>query len=253
MSDEQKIDLGFEEEKEAEESLTMDSASRARNRTVMLTPEITGEVRARLAKDFKENPAAGQDLTNASSAQPTVGGAQPGRPSQQTSKQSAAGLQGFRGSQAAQVAPGNRSSANPLQEGIFWHKETSIIGFLVSYDTNKNGEFFELRTGRLIVTSEAPGAGSYLVINHETVSPMHAIIRVSEDGDVQVLDQLSEYGTKINRFKSGEVEELSGEKSSLMHGDIISFGDRSFYVCIVPKREEECTENGRCKEGENSE
>ena len=62
---------------------------------------------------------------------------------------------------------------------------------------------------------------------------MHAILRIDASGVVQVLDQLSEYGTKIKRFGSQEEEQISGEKSTIEHGDIIKFGDRTFHVCIL--------------------
>ena len=43
---------------EKEENFGGESATRARNRTVMLTPEITGQVRARLAKELEPGATA---------------------------------------------------------------------------------------------------------------------------------------------------------------------------------------------------
>jgi len=68
---------------------------------------------------------------------------------------------------------------------------------------------------------------------------MHAIVRICEGGEIQVLDQLSEYGTKIMKADSGEEEELSGDKGSIGHGDMILFGKRKFHVCLVSRVEEE--------------
>ena len=119
-------------------------------------------------------------------------------------------------------------------ERVVWGKQSPIVGFLVSYDSNPNGSVFELRSGRMIVTSEAPGTGNFLVIQDESVSPMHAIMRISAGGEVQVLDQLSEFGTRIKRFGADDEEELSGDKSTVEHGDTLKFGNRSFHVCIVP-------------------
>ena len=48
----------FDDEKEGE--YTSEPAPRARNRTVMLTPDITGEVRARLARELSAQPAGSQ-------------------------------------------------------------------------------------------------------------------------------------------------------------------------------------------------
>ncbi len=114
-----------------------------------------------------------------------------------------------------------------------WNKVTPLIGFLVSFDKNENGDIFELRSGRLIITSESAAGWSYILIEDASVSPMHAILRIDESGAVQVLDQLSEFGTRIKRFGSQEEEQISGEKSTIEHGDIIKFGDRTFHVCIL--------------------
>ena len=128
-----------------------------------------------------------------------------------------------------QAAP----AAKPKGDCALWQKETPIVGFLVSFDKNENGDVFELRVGRMIVSSEHAGAGNCLLLQDETVSPMHAILRVNKGGMVQVLDQLSEHGTKIRRFGSGDEDELSGDKSGLEHGDVVIFGKREFTVCII--------------------
>lgn len=116
---------------------------------------------------------------------------------------------------------------------VLWGKQTRVVGFLVSFDKNENGDVFELRMGRLIVSSENAGAGNCLLLEDETVSPMHAILRINKGGAVQVLDQLSEHGTKIRRYASGDEEELSGDKGALEHGDVVIFGKREFSVCII--------------------
>jgi hypothetical protein len=54
---------------------------------------------------------------------------------------------------------------------------------------------------------------------------------------LQVLDQLSENGTKIKHFGNDSWEELSGDKGTLEHGDIIVFGERKFHVCLVAKEQ----------------
>lgn len=122
---------------------------------------------------------------------------------------------------------------------IVWRKQSPIVGFLVSYDKNPNGEVFHLQAGRLIVTSGDVGTGDYLFIEHGSVSPMHAILRINKEGEMQVLDQLSENGTFIYRFDSEDEERLSGDKSVVEHGDVLQFGDRVFYVCVVARDVEE--------------
>ena len=208
-----------------------DAAHRARNRTVMLTPDVTGQVRARLQQqevgaalgngenDFvspariaisMESPSAGQP----SPIQPIQLGAPTPQPITHIAKAPAANAR----TDSAHLAP--------------------LVGFLVSFDRGPGAEYFELRSGRWIVTSENNGSTNNLLIEHETVSPMHAILRVSPNGTLQILDQLSEHGTQLKRFGATEVEQLSGDKANLEHGDIVTFGERNFYVCLITKSEE---------------
>jgi hypothetical protein len=126
---------------------------------------------------------------------------------------------------------------NNSTDRINWVKKSAIMGFLVSYDSNPDGDVFNLYAGRLVVTSEVPNSGNYLLLSGESVSPMHAILRLAPSGELQVLDQLSENGTRIKHFGSDSWEELSGDKGTLEHGDIIVFGERKFHVCLVAKEQ----------------
>jgi hypothetical protein len=116
---------------------------------------------------------------------------------------------------------------------VSWAKVTPIVGFFVSFDEDPNGEVLALRSGRLLVSSEKPTTGSFVVIKDESVSPMHAILRITEEGQIQILDNLSEHGTTIIRAQDGEELKLSGEKALLNHRDIVQIGARSFKVCIL--------------------
>lgn len=218
-------------------------ASRARNRTVMLTPEMTGEVRARLAEEAGAAPVPpaknGAGIPSRTPPQPAFGNSYGG-----SAPQPDIGEEGFVRPQtfvppapraaprSAGTPPASHSAPPSSGEQVIWTKEGKVVGFLVSYDSNENGEVFELRKGRLIVTSEMSSGGNFLVIRDESVSPMHAIIRIGGSGDVQVLDQLSEFGTTIIAA-SGTERKLSGDKSEIAHGDVVIFGNRSFHVCMV--------------------
>ena len=235
MDDDKTVNLSLEAAARGEKGEYSESSSRARNRTVMLTPEITGQVRARLAQDPSQEPLG--------APAPNLIGA----PTQHLS----GGFESVRGSPHAPALQGRGHSPEPVEhsrahppqpqpvhrdrEGIVWVKESPVVGFLVCYDVNENGQVYELRVGRVMVTNQSQGETNTLVIKSDAVSPMHAIIRVGAGGDIQVLDQLSEAGTTIRRFGSGEEEHLAGDKGNLEHGDVVKFGDRSFYVCIVPR------------------
>lgn len=220
------------------DSESEENAPRARNRTVMLTPEITGQVRARLAQEMEGQPrnargageaAPANDAREKDGFNPVVRGKSANATEGGEGKNRDAWL--TRTPQAG--APSATRGPAAQEPGIHCSKETRIAGFLVSFDNNENGEVFELRVGRYIVTSEPNPTGNYLLIDDGSVSPMHAILRVGDAGDVQVLDQLSEYGTHIRKIGSDTEEQLSGEKAVLENGDILRFGKRSFHVCVM--------------------
>ena len=84
------------------------------------------------------------------------------------------------------------------------------------------------------MSSERTSEGNFLIVKDSSVSPLHAILKISEEGEIQVLDQLSEHGTVITKAE-GEEEKLSGSMGSIGHGDLITFGERKFNVCLVKK------------------
>ena len=125
------------------------------------------------------------------------------------------------------------SNADKLKnEGIFWKNETPLVGFLVTFSNNPNGEFYDLREGKLVITSQINKNMSSLVINDESVSMMHAIMKISND-KISLLDQFSENGTTIKHFGSSNVVELSGESEYIQDKDIITFGNVTFKVCLI--------------------
>lgn len=118
---------------------------------------------------------------------------------------------------------------------VYWRDASPLAGFLVSFDLDPLGTFIELRSGRLLVSSEPLPTGNCLVIEDPSVSSMHAIVKVSSGGQLDVLDQLSESGTRIIRGHDGREESLSGERGAVAHGDVVAFGARKFHVCLLPR------------------
>jgi FHA domain len=110
-----------------------------------------------------------------------------------------------------------------------------IVGFLVSYDNEENGEITELRVGRWVVTSQYSVQENILCIEDPSVSSMHAIIKVSANGEVQVIDQLSEKGSGILRTQTGQELDASEAPVKAQHGDLLRFGNRYFVYCSIPK------------------
>ncbi len=113
---------------------------------------------------------------------------------------------------------------------------TKIIGFLVCFDVDPNGEVYEIRAGRKLITSRPTDHGEYMLIQDDSVSPLHAILRTTKEGNLQVLDQLFEHGTGITRQGESEEIEVAGGLETVRNGDILRFGKRSFLVCLLPSK-----------------
>ena len=110
-----------------------------------------------------------------------------------------------------------------------------LVGFLVSYDHGPKGESYDLRVGRWVVSSvPLTSAVSSIVINDETISALHATLKIGTDGSIQILDQFSEHGTTVKRDQKDD--SVSIQSDHLNHGDQVTFGKRSFQICIVPGR-----------------
>lgn len=282
------------------------AASRARNRTVMLTPEMTGQVRALLYQDQgeatpaaddarrdpinellppvdwsrpdRQNPPAfggdtarepnmatddfGRDLTPHADLERGERSGSTGKISQAPIQEAlahqsaapeavrrqapAAGGPGF-SVNAASSGSGRQNAAPAASPGIGARRfgadprqqkpapTSRIVGFLISFDKEKNGEVHEIRAGRWLVTSRPTDQGEYLLIEDPSVSPLHAIVRATKDGKIEVLDQLSEFGTSVIKGGTGEEIDAAGVRVAVGHGDIVRFGERAFIICTVPK------------------
>lgn len=253
----------------------VEPATRARNRTVMLTPEITGQVRAKLSQGGTQTATPYRETDVAATISPQSVAPGQGFYSQVVQPTLVEQERPSTVTPAARPAPVIVASLPPQQPAVqeqsdfrppppravpaatpapaapaptaagyisdlgTWVNEAPLLGFMVTYDRNRLGEVCTLRSGRMMVTSTAQPTGNYLMIDDTSVSPLHAIMRITASGEIQVLDQLSESGTFIRRFGADEEIELSGEKSFLEHGDVIRFGERSFHVVMVVRSEQE--------------
>ncbi len=293
--------------KDGPENKSPNAASRARNRTVMLTPEMTGQVRALLYQDQGESPGAGggggggdegrrdpinellppmdwsrpdrqgvpglggdmgretgmaaddfgRDLMHHAETERDSRGGSTGKidtaPVHEALAQHAA-PEPMRRPQAQAPAAGPGFSVNAAASSRSQPSSTSvgarrfggdprqrvapmtrIVGFFISFDREKNGEVHEIRAGRWLVTSRPTDQGEYLLIEDPSVSPLHAIVRATKDGKIEVLDQLSEFGTTVIKSATGDEVDAAGVRVSVGHGDIVRFGERAFVICTVPK------------------
>ena len=115
-------------------------------------------------------------------------------------------------------------SLHPPQLGA-----NSLRGFLVSYQTNLQGEFWPLFGGRLAVGRANSGEQVDIALNDATISSKHAAIVVDgQQGSVVVEDRGSTNGTYVNEEHIG----YSGRRE-LKDGDKLRFGGYTTYVKIV--------------------
>lgn len=300
VSEEENTEETKSDSKEPTSNQKSNITSRARNRTVMLSPEMTGQVRAMLYKgndsqqttDFNKggsndwsrpevgksvvsnpvvsNSPRGEEISKVE--EPSTRSADPAPvpspeeglnpratgkmnpdflnqvmssikqiPMERREPVAAAPVVASMVSVAAPVAPSNFATSGPkvrvnaaVEEPKKVAPTSKLIGFLVSFEGNEFGEMFEVRAGRWLITSRPTDQGEFIFINDPSVSPMHAVVRVTKEGKVQILDQLSEHGTGVKKVGSDEEVDVAGSMVTVEHGDMVRFGNRNFVVCLVP-------------------
>lgn len=234
------------------------TSSRARNRTVMLTPEITGQVRSMLGGEGADSgerpdpladllpPLSGDFSARQQSPRPSealaastgeeerdpTGKFQTSIGNREANPEPVAVPSFSVNSQAVAPAPAPAASGSRV---VSASPRSKIVGFLISFDADENGDVYEVRAGRWLLTSRPTDHGDYILIDDSTISPLHAIVRATGKGVVQVLDQLSEFGTGVTRSGETEEEEVTGAMAELSHGDQVRFGERHFIFCLVPE------------------
>ncbi|MBP9838474.1 MAG: FHA domain-containing protein [Proteobacteria bacterium] len=255
------LSQGLKENKTEGENMNKNAnSSRARNRTVMLNADMTGQVRSLLNKDGSDDSkrdALNQVFSNDQWNRPDQG-------KKEESHEAIAQVEEHVEEEADRVQPtgkihtsfvnqvlnhqadtvqavssvgGIAKPASPVIKRDEPKKATptsKIIGFFVTFDNSEFGEVYEIRAGRWLITSKPTDHGEYILINHPTISPLHAVVRAAKDGKIQILDQLSEFGTGIVKAGTDEEIDIAGSMIEVAHGDIVRFGERKFVVCSVP-------------------
>ncbi len=123
-----------------------------------------------------------------------------------------------------------------VQETFKRHDSTArIIGFLVSFDQIEGGEVFELRVGRWLVSSNPMSQKDTIIVEDDSISALHAVVKVLQKGEVQILDQLSENGTGVMKHGKSSEDDASHGVITISHGDVVRFGKRYFVYCAVPR------------------
>jgi hypothetical protein len=107
----------------------------------------------------------------------------------------------------------------------------ALRGFLVSFQTNENGEFWPLKGGRIVVGRAQSVDGLDIALPDATISSRHAALHVDGvAGTVAVEDTGSTNGTYVNEEHIG----LNGRRD-LRDGDKLRFGGYTTIVKIVSR------------------
>lgn len=288
-------------------------SSRARNRTVMLSPEMTGQVRALLQTPVDETPVPKSDRSSSDSgfsipiseeSASSTGYIDPAREWQKADASNKTMVHRKKDMRRCSLDPlpnfglsvdpapempaksvlhgdearngtvtSNRLATTELSRAVFADRKenpivppaferpvgeiskpfaakpvaeptaiiekkvakSEIIGFLITFDKKREGEVFEVRAGRWLVSSRSADRDSEIVIEDDSISLSHAIIKAGSNGSVQILDQLSELGTGVIKQGSEHEDDASDGMIQLFHGDMLRLGKRYFVFCGVPR------------------
>jgi pSer/pThr/pTyr-binding forkhead associated (FHA) protein len=107
----------------------------------------------------------------------------------------------------------------------------ALRGFLLSFQSNQNGEFWPLKGGRVVVGRAQSVEGLDIALPDATISSRHAALHVDGvNGTVAVEDTGSTNGTYVNEEHIG----LNGRRD-LRDGDKVRFGGYTTIVKIVSR------------------
>ncbi|NMC62066.1 MAG: FHA domain-containing protein [SAR324 cluster bacterium] len=126
-------------------------------------------------------------------------------------------------------------------------KVKRLVGWLVSYGLDSNGIAFELRSGRIFVSSgpllpagqngnNGNTQNGCIIINDESISSLHLAINATASHQLFIQDIFSEHGTFLKRSGESEEKKITGV-CEIRHGDWIRIGEKNrFQVCLIHGR-----------------
>jgi pSer/pThr/pTyr-binding forkhead associated (FHA) protein len=109
--------------------------------------------------------------------------------------------------------------------------EGDLVGWLVDYK-DPRGMGIEIRESQFFVSRERLKA-SDMVLEDESISTPHALVRITRQNGVEVQDLMSESGIRIRRRDSNSWQTLE-ERVKLQHGDRVQFGKVEYLIVLVP-------------------
>lgn len=109
-------------------------------------------------------------------------------------------------------------------------KRGRLFGWLVDY-RNSDGEAIEIREGKFFVTRSSLKELD-LVLDEESISTPHAVVRASVESGLEVQDLMSDKGVFF-KTKSDSDFEKKEERFAIKHGDWVKFGDVEYLVALI--------------------
>lgn len=127
----------------------------------------------------------------------------------------------------------NRNGAIQFGESTKVGREGVLVGWFVSYGVNQSGASQEIRSGQFFIGRQRLRDND-LLIQDDSVSTPHLLIRAADQGGFLVQDLLSEEGTYIKRAGQSEFTRCE-EPTKVSHGDTLRIGRYETLVCLLPK------------------
>ena len=111
--------------------------------------------------------------------------------------------------------------------------DTSLLGWLVSYELDQEGFSFEIREGRTLISADGTTAAHFLSLNEKSISSPHAALLAQEYHKVMLQDIFSEHGCFLTRAGDEKEVPIDGPVA-IAHGDWIRIGNKNrFQVCLI--------------------
>jgi hypothetical protein len=108
-----------------------------------------------------------------------------------------------------------------------------LVGWLVSYQMSDKGSFYEIRSGRTIISFDKASQERVIAVAEPGVSSPHLALSASPKHRVMILDIFSDRGSYVTKGNSGNERKVDGP-TEVEHGDWLRIGDNTrFQVCLI--------------------
>ncbi len=109
--------------------------------------------------------------------------------------------------------------------------EGDLVGWLVDY-RDPRGLGVEIRESQFFVSRERLKP-SDMILDDESISTPHAMVRITRQNGVEIQDLMSESGIRVRRRDSTSWQTVE-ERVKLQHGDRVQFGNIEYLIVLVP-------------------